>query len=118
MSRERRYLKRKRHTQVLKQKIVLCMLAFSFILSGSFIFGGFMTSAHDDQENNIQTTAYYKSIEIQSGDTLWDIAKTYKPVDLTVDEYIDELMQINSLTSDSIHADQFLTVACYESESI
>lgn len=58
---------------------------------------------------------YYKSIEIASGDTLWDIAKEYMNEDYdSIYAYIDELKDINGLTSDGIQESQYLTVAYYD----
>ena len=60
---------------------------------------------------------YYTSIMIQSGDTLWDIAKKQ---DLEgrcrISDYVKELMRINHLESDEIYAGQHLTVFYYDTE--
>ena len=41
---------------------------------------------------NRNTDRYYKSIELKSGDTLWDIAETYAAAcGLSIPEYVQEL---------------------------
>lgn len=58
---------------------------------------------------------YYKSILIEPGDTLWEIALEFKDARYgSTQEYVDELMEINGLTSDRIHAGRFLTVSYYQ----
>lgn len=58
---------------------------------------------------------YYKSIQIQEGDSLWGIANQYKKgSSMDTHEYIDHLKQMNSLKKDTIHAGQYLTVVYYE----
>lgn len=60
---------------------------------------------------------YYTSIEIQSGDTLWsiasEIADTYG---LDTRTCVKELMFMNNLTSDTIHAGNYLTIFYYDDE--
>lgn len=57
----------------------------------------------------------YKSIMIEPGDTLWGIASDFKDAHYdSTQEYIDELMRINGLSSDRIHAGRFLTVSYYK----
>lgn len=60
---------------------------------------------------------YYTSIEIQSGDTLWsiasEIADTYG---LDTRTCVKELMFMNNLKNDTIHAGNYLTVFYYDDE--
>ena len=54
----------------------------------------------------------------KEGDTLWGIAKEYRGDDYdSIYDYIDEVMSINGLTSDQIHAGQYLTVAYYDTQA-
>lgn len=57
-----------------------------------------------------QPTKFYTSIQIENGDTLWSIAEEHKPAYITVSDYIDDLMSINNLTNDDIHAGNYLTI--------
>lgn len=67
------------------------------------------TAAHEQERP--ERTAYYTSIEIRQGDTLWSIAGRYAPaLGLTTDEYIEDLRVMNRLTDDTIHAGRHLTV--------
>lgn len=56
----------------------------------------------------------YTSVSIKKGDTLWNIACEYADSDISVKEYIDELVSINNLPSTDITAGQKLIVFYYE----
>ena len=77
----------------------------------------FLSDAHGNAQESPITYKYYKSIVIQPGDTLWDIALEYKTDDYgSTQEYVDELKEINSLESDSIQESQYLMIAYYDEE--
>ncbi len=79
--------------------------------------GSAFSDAHGNAQESPITYKYYKSIIIQPGDTLWDIALEYKTDDYgSTQEYVDELKEINSLESDSIQESQYLMIAYYDEE--
>lgn len=58
------------------------------------------------------------SIEIQKGDTLWSIASDYITDEYEdVNEYIEEIKFSNGLTSDTIHAGNYIIVPYYTDAS-
>jgi LysM repeat protein len=58
------------------------------------------------------------SIEVKKGDTLWSIASEYMSDDyVDVNEYIDEIKASNGLTSDEIHAGNYIIVPYYADAS-
>lgn len=111
--RERARIKRKR--QVAKRKMILLLAAVMIITIGSVVFGSIFTSAQSNDEASAKQYKYYKSIVIEHGDSLWSIAEEYC-TDAYGDtqEYVDELKQLNSLTSETIHTGQHLLVAYYD----
>ncbi|MDD2979189.1 MAG: LysM peptidoglycan-binding domain-containing protein [Hespellia sp.] len=114
MSRERFYLEKKRRVDVMKKKILLFVCTLAIVT----IFSGTLASAHDERTNKPADYTYYKSIEIQPGDTLWNIARTYMTDDYdSIESYISELKAINSLCSDDIQDSMYLMVA-YNDSSI
>lgn len=119
MSRQEiRYRAKQRRAKVLaKRKMVLLLTMILSITIGSIIFGSVFSSAQASAEETGVEYKYYKSIKIEKGDSLWSIAKEYRTdaYDSTR-EYIDELIEINNLTSDEIHQGQYLIVAYYDSE--
>lgn len=87
------------------------LIGAAFLLVFFFGISNFIASAHENTDD--QTVyKYYTSIQIQSGDTLWDIAeKTMTSEYDSTAEYVDVLKEMNGLTSDQIEAGQYLTVA-------
>ena len=108
--------RRKRQRQVAKQKMFLLLVAVMAITIGSIVFGSIFSSAKNPNEDIVQYK-YYKSIEIQQGDSLWTIAKEYcTNPSVDTHEYINELKDINALKSDVIHEGQHLMVVYYDTE--
>ena len=57
----------------------------------------------------------YKIVEIKKGDSLWSIAKeNMTPGFHDVNEYIEEVMTCNQLSSDKLYAGSYLMVPYYE----
>ena len=113
MTKEKRYYEKQRFAQ----RRMWMLLAILFITIGSAVFGSSFSDAHGNAQESPITYKYYKSIVIQPGDTLWDIALEYKTDDYgSTQEYVDELKEINSLESDSIQESQYLMIAYYDEE--
>ncbi len=80
-----------------------------FIIFGLLIAGSFQSFAQD--ESGIRET-YYKSITIEKGDTLWNIAEEYITDDFdSIEEYISALKNMNNLKNDRIFFGDKLIVA-------
>lgn len=91
-----------------------------FGLSGLFVFiitltviCGFIVTGDFQSLAQTENGAYgklYKSITIEKGDTLWDIAEEYITDDYeSIDEYVSVLMDMNNLKSDKIlYGDQLI----------
>ncbi|MEF9917246.1 MAG: LysM peptidoglycan-binding domain-containing protein [Lachnospiraceae bacterium] len=105
--------------QFMNKKSIAILIVVTVIIIFNISFGSFLSDAHDKNEiTNItanQSNKCYKSIEIKEGDTLWSIANEYRNKELvSTTEYIQELKQINSLYSDDIQAEQYLTISYNE----
>lgn len=118
------YIRNKKAMQVKKKKSsVLYRGGFSvaagvlLIAVCCFFFNTFFVSAHGNQAEEPVSFTYYKSIVIQPGDTLWDIAEENMTSDCqSVEQYIDTLKTLNSLESDEIHAGENLMIAYNDTE--
>lgn len=106
-----------RRKQVAKRRMILLLTAVFMITIGSVVYGSMFSSAQE-QSTDAHQYKYFKSIEIQSGDSLWSIAEEYcdDAYDGDIREYIAEIKELNSLTSDNIHAGKKLLVIYYDTE--
>lgn len=81
------------------------------VMAGSMIFWHSLTYAMADEAAGPAKERCYKSIKIDQGDSLWAIASEYsRDMDTSIQEYIEELKQMNGLKGDTIHAGNHLTV--------
>lgn len=109
----RRNVKRRR--KVYLEKLALAAATLVLVISLSAVLGSNFAKAENNSDSVSVQHKYYKSIVIDSGDTLWGIAEEYRDEHYkSTCDYVDELMNINDLTTDEIHAGQYLTVAYYD----
>ena len=108
---------KRRKLRILKRKLVIFTMITLFTMIGCLHFGKLSTDAHGNLEEDPVSFKYYKSIEIEEGDTLWGIAEEYMSDEYdSVQEYIAELKEINQLMTDDIQSANYLTVVYYDSE--
>lgn len=113
---KRERLRVKRRKQVAKQKMMLLLAITLIITVGSIVYGTIFSSAKDPA-TDIPQYKYYKSIVIEQGDSLWSIANEYSTdAYQSNQEYIDEVKQINGLSSETIHEGQHLLIVYYDTE--
>lgn len=104
----------KRRKEIYLKKVTLFAMALCMIAALSIGLGDRLVDAHDELLSS-NTQKYYKSIQLQAGDTLWDIAKEHMNQEYdSIFEYIDEVKEINNLDDDEIHEGQYLTIAYFE----
>lgn len=98
-----------------RRRMILLLMALFVITIGSIVCGTIFSSAKEPA-TNIPQYKYYKSITIQQGESLWSIAEDYR-TDAYDDtrEYIDEVIELNNLHSETIHEGQHLVIAYYDS---
>ena len=89
-------------------KLFIVVITISLIL-GVLLLSGF----NDTGKVNASTSnqKYFICVEIGEGDTLWSIADIYFSEEYsTVDEYIEEIKELNGLSSDKIYCGATLVV--------
>lgn len=94
------------------------MVYFGIILAGIVLFMvfGTTTTANAGTQTSIRYK-YYKSIEIQDGSSLWDIAQTYMTEEYdSAEEYIKEVKKINHMRDDLLYGGSYICVPYYSSE--
>ena len=96
------------------RKTILFIIIFAVIAFFGTSNGSGKVSAHDDRPESSGSRKYYKSIEVKAGDTLWNIAEEYMDESYhSVNEYMNELIEINQLGSGKIHEGCYLTIVYY-----
>jgi hypothetical protein len=85
------------------------ILLFAVIFSVGFITKTVTASRNNDRVKLVT------SIEIQKGDTLWEIASAYMSDEYdNLNDYIHEIKMSNGMTSDEIHTGNFIVLPYYE----
>ena len=98
-----------------KVKVFFVLPILLIILAGTIYCGGVLSNAHGNLEEEPVGFKYYKSIEIKQGDTLWEIAQKYMTDEYnSPQEYIEEIKELNGLTSDNLKESKYLLVAYYD----
>lgn len=94
-------------------------VVFLFISAAGAGTGSRIFYAASGMQKNARSSAhkYYTSIQIAEGSTLRTIAEEYISEEYSdTGSYIYEVMQINALNEEKIHAGQFLIVPYYSEE--
>ncbi|MGO5052306.1 LysM peptidoglycan-binding domain-containing protein [Lachnospiraceae bacterium LCP25S3_G4] len=104
--------KEERENRVFHEKLLITISILLLIVIFNILLNGFSSSAHDINMVQESDYIYYKSIELNEGDTLWSIAEKYTNGEYhSILNYIADLKEINNLKNDDIKAGQLLTVA-------
>ena len=91
--------------------LTICIIAL-FAIGGSVM----LTRATSADASEAAYYKYYTQIEIESGDSLWDLAGEYMvngPYE-SRKEYMEEVVEINQLSSTTIKTGQYLVIPYYE----
>ncbi len=103
----------RRRKQVQRQRIVIFTMIAIFIMILSIIFGSRLTYA-DEQNHNMTPQKYFKSITIQTGDTLTTIAEEFMGSEYqSTSQYIQEVKSLNCMLDDDIASGDHLIVPYY-----
>lgn len=94
------------------RNLMIVLLMVAAFLSG--FFGRTLLNSHAEEAFIRPVQRYYTSIQIQSGDSLWNIAERYlEGSGYSPREYVDEIKRMNGLKGEEIHAGEFLTVVYF-----
>lgn len=99
-----------------RQLLIIGISVFAIFLS---VMIGFISSAQGNQDEEPVTYKYYKTIVIEPGDTLWDIAEEYCTDDYaSLEDYISALKKMNHLNGDTIYAGERIMIAYQDTRFI
>lgn len=119
---ERKQIRRVNRAKAQKQqqerkKLLLIILMTILIVFGiGFGFGTLFTRAQEPEQDSAHK--YFTSIEIEKGDTLWDIASEYMDDThyISREDYLNEVMTINRMTSSKLVSGHKLIVPYYSDD--
>jgi len=100
-----------RRQKQLRRNKRLAFFTACLIITVSFTAGGVRSDAESD--GKAPMFKYYKSVLIDSGDTLWSIAAENKTSGMDTEDVVEEIKKMNGLRSDSITAGNYLIVPYY-----
>lgn len=115
-SERRIYNNRIRRQHQLRRNIF--MIVFTIVLILTLSVSGFVIGSKAQDKEEVVLYKYYTNIEVQYGETLWDIASTYFCEDKydNYEHYISEVMQINGLYIEDVSPGSYLIVPYYSAE--
>lgn len=115
---KRTYTKNTKRRHVKKQKnLAILISSLCLALAIAILFGSFLSEA-EAKEPEVTYYKYYTNVEIQPGDTIWNLAEDYMDVNYeSREDYIREVKELNSLSdTDSIISGQYLILPYYSTE--
>ena len=61
-------------------------------------------------EKGVQTKTYYECVQVQRGDTLWEIAEEYKMENADIEQMVAEFMAVNGMKNTNVRAGESIIV--------
>jgi len=111
---ENRRVRVEKEAQQKRIVILFCSLV-AVVLIGSI----FLRSTSAQAAPAETSYKYYTSIQIEAGDTLWQIANNYITDEYSdIHEYIAEVCSINHILEDEIHAGQYIVIPYYSTDYV
>lgn len=95
---QRRVVRKSR--KIRKNTFVLLTMALILCL-GTFAMGG---------EKGVQTKTYYECVQVQKGDSIWEIAEEYKMDGTDTEQMVDEILEVNGLKNTNVRAGESIIV--------
>lgn len=116
---ERRILKNRiRRQREMKKNFLIFIMTICLIVTCSVSMNAIRSNAKDDSTET--SYKYYKSIFVSENDTLWTIAEKYMDEDHydSINDYIQEVKSMNTLTDDIIHYGEYLVIPYYDNSFV
>lgn len=104
---------RRRRKRQLRRNVILFTFTILLTFGTSTAFFSLKARAQDSDKQILYK--YYRSLPIERGDTLWDIACEYAEEDFydSIDCYVKEVIRINHLPDETIITGQSLIIPYY-----
>lgn len=96
-----------------KLKTNLMAISIITILVTSIFLCGYAIGKNKAIDEVWHNNRSVKAVTVHYGDTLWSIAKEYKPNNVYILEYIEDIKQLNKITNSTIHGGDTILVYVY-----
>jgi len=94
---------------------IFALIAIVGIITIMISIKGISVKASDDS-NKTKLYKYYTSVDINSNDTLWTLEDQYNNGSESKQTYINNIMELNNLTSDTIYSGKQILVYYFSPE--
>lgn len=109
---ERNRIRKAKRVRQLRRRVFMSILTVILVVVLAVSYHAFLSEANTGEDEIFYK--YYTSIEVSYGETLWSIADEYACAEYdSINDYVDEVMQINHLDEDTVLAGQFLIIPYY-----
>ncbi len=93
-----------------KYRIVNRFRFITFVTLMMLVVGFGLTSLIGFPESYASEPKKYVSVDVVSGDTLWDLAKNYGDASKDVREVVYEICRVNQMKAQDLHAGQTILI--------
>lgn len=95
---QRRVVRKSR--KIRKNTFVLLTMALILCL-GTFAMGG---------QKGVQTKTYYECVQVEKGDTIWEIAEEYKMDGEETEHMVDAILELNGMKNTNVRSGESIIV--------
>lgn len=92
----------------------LSLSSLLLIIVFLFCIVQFMNRPANTSQASELTSTTYTSIEVKAGDSLWELASSYKAPYMNTKTYLKEVIELNQMKSDQIEAGSYVIFPIYE----
>ncbi len=108
---KRAHIQAAKKKQAIKRQALLAAVMFLTILTTVFVITGCLKTNQVKASSAKEENVYYKTIQVEEGDTLWTLADQYMGSNsFDRQQYIDEVKEMNHLTDDTIESGAYLMI--------
>lgn len=107
-----------RRKRAVKRQLITALILFFTVLTSVLIISNCLRANQVKASSAKAENIYYKTVEVEEGDTLWDLADRYMgEKSFSRQEYIEQVKELNHLSGDTIESGAYLMVPYVETVS-